>query len=50
MLVESHIRKGLQVLAQAYSKSLLLYFGVPLLAADLLKPAQVEAWEKEALL
>jgi len=38
------------VLAQAYSKSLLLYFGVPLLAADLLKPAQVEAWEKEALL
>jgi hypothetical protein len=36
-------------LAQAYSKSLLLYFGVPLLAADLLKPAQVEAWEKEAL-
>jgi hypothetical protein len=36
-------------LAQAYSKSLLLYFGVPLLAADLLKPVQVEAWEKEAL-
>ena len=36
-------------LAQAYSKSLLLYFGVPLLAADLLKPAQLEAWEKEAL-
>ncbi len=36
-------------LAQAYSKSLLLYFGVPLLAADLLKPTQVEAWEKEAL-
>ena len=37
------------VLAQAYSKSLLLYFGVPLLAADLLKPAQVEAWEKQPL-
>jgi hypothetical protein len=36
-------------LAQAYSKSLLLYFGVPLLAADLLKLEQVEAWEKEAL-
>ncbi len=36
-------------LAQAYSKSLVLYFGVPLLASDILKLEQVEAWEKEAL-
>ncbi len=36
-------------LAQAYVKSLVLYFGVPLIASDLLKSQQVEAWEKEAL-
>ena len=36
-------------LAQAYTKSLVLYFGVQLIAADVLKTAQVEAWEKEAL-
>ena len=36
-------------LAQAYTKSLVLYFGVPLIAAEILKTTQVEAWEKEAL-
>ena len=36
-------------LAQGYIKSLVLYFGVPLIASDLLKSQQVEAWEKEAL-
>ena len=36
-------------LTQAYVKSLVLYFGAPLIAANLLKTPQVEAWEKEAL-
>ena len=34
-------------LAQAYIKSLLLYFGVPLVAANVLKEAQVQSWENE---